>query len=720
MSLLLSIFNVAFGSEPAKRHALLVGCTTYVHCQNISPLHGPLNDVPAMSRLLSTRFGFPEANIRRLLGWPTAEADRPTYANIKQAFAQLAKDATAGGQVVIYLSGHGTQVPLPAAQTDPLDKRNPEPDGKDEVFLPADVKSWNGERLDNAIRDDEVGVWLDAIRAKGADVWIVFDCCHSGTMTRGSLAEEKFSPLVTGEVSRAVEPNALGIPDAAFAGKPAEVFRSANAEQGALEELSTSKNRGNLIAFYAAQAHEEAPDLPRPSGAEKKPENFFGLLTYTLHQTLSSSRLPLTYRDLGRSITARYLAERGGRGPTPLFAGDLDTDILGSKSWKPRALNLEKRGGVYRLNAGQLAGISTNSILAAYNRPDAKREDALGYFRVTEVLPLFSKVETLAFAGKPALALDSSADFLSCELERQEFGDLRLKLLIKEHKDEERQRQMERVRAAIGKVAAEVAATLEITADATAADYELLVVEPNEALRQFNLKLPQPELVIASLGQSPTGQRVAHQHYSLKESDLTRPLERDLRKLFRLRNLWRVTGQLGTSIGPESSGIVLEVAEVDGMAAPGRGKLLKRTVVPAGQWLEVRVRNEDVEDYWVTLLYIGADGNIDTWYSEVMKRGETEFPELRSQLNDECLGPEGFLVLAVPVRTNKHEPVFKILEQKALGIADEGGFRAPPAGPFGQLLSAAAGGTVTRNVPADLEDDSNPLIRTWSWTTVPK
>ena len=88
-------------------------------------------------------------------------------------------------QLFILLSGHGMQVPIPETQTDPLDPKNPEPDGMDEVFLPADAKSWTKDGLENAIRDDQMGGWLDRMRERGAAVWIVFDCCHSGSMTRG-------------------------------------------------------------------------------------------------------------------------------------------------------------------------------------------------------------------------------------------------------------------------------------------------------------------------------------------------------------------------------------------------------------------------------------------------------------------------------------------------------------------------------------------------------
>ena len=149
------------------------------------------------------------------------------------------------------------------------------------------------------------------------------------------------------------------------------------------------------------------------------------------------------------------------------------------------------------------------------------------------------------------------------------------------------------------------------------------------------------------------------------------------------------------------------------------GKRLDLTHVPGGQWLEVRMRNEGLEDYWVTLLFAGADFSIDVWYSDSIRRGES-FPPLRAPLDDATPGAEGFIVLAVPMRAEKNQPRFTILKQLALGEDDTGQLRAAPQTPFGELLNAAALGGGTRNSNADLDAATNPSISTWSWVTVPR
>ena len=54
--------------------------------------------------------------------------------------------------------------------------------------MPADIGPWDRttERVENAIRDDELADWLGRIRAKGASVWLIVDSCHSGGMMRGA------------------------------------------------------------------------------------------------------------------------------------------------------------------------------------------------------------------------------------------------------------------------------------------------------------------------------------------------------------------------------------------------------------------------------------------------------------------------------------------------------------------------------------------------------
>jgi len=143
------------------RRALLVGVRSYDHLSRSCHLSGPANDVRLMRGLLEKQFRFLPTDIVTLTEVEGTPNRRPTRANIEREFHQLAERVRQGDQVVILLAGHGGRQP----EQVPPDPEFPEPDGIDEIFLPADVSSWRGfpERVSNAIIDNEIGAWLRAI-----------------------------------------------------------------------------------------------------------------------------------------------------------------------------------------------------------------------------------------------------------------------------------------------------------------------------------------------------------------------------------------------------------------------------------------------------------------------------------------------------------------------------------------------------------------------------
>ena len=152
-------------------HALLIGVTKYPSLEEKLWLRGPEHDVAIMADLLQKRFKVDSKNIRKLAGWPDKAEDRPTKANIRKAFTDLAKQLKSGDAVMILFSGHGSQQP---ANPNPT---NIEPDGLDELFLPADTAKWDEAKrtVAGAIIDDEVGEWVTELRKTGAFVWIIFE-----------------------------------------------------------------------------------------------------------------------------------------------------------------------------------------------------------------------------------------------------------------------------------------------------------------------------------------------------------------------------------------------------------------------------------------------------------------------------------------------------------------------------------------------------------------
>jgi hypothetical protein len=405
---------------------LLVGCTQYPNLLRSFWLEGPGNDVTLMRRLLVERFGVLGENVRVLADGIEEAAGRPFRAEILRELDRLAETAGAGEYVVIFLAGHGSRQP----DDDPDNPADPEPDGFDEVFCPADVKrleSRRGGAIPNAITDDEIRAALGRIAESGASVWIIVDACHSGTVMRGNGEE----------VDREIPVEALlpGVVkgDSASEGEmegETPIFAARKSGQSPGFAARKMGQSPNVVATYAAQPHEPTVEKALPQdGAERKPH---GLFTYTLATVLSEADAPLSYRELVRRIHAQYVAW-GRTGPTPLVEGpDRDREVLGRASWpeRPPIRLARDADGRLRIDAGALGGITPGTILAVHPA-DAARASAsppLGHVGTTRVRATDSDVVACPFEGVPAR--DDLPGGAVCKVVRLSYGELALTVAL--------------------------------------------------------------------------------------------------------------------------------------------------------------------------------------------------------------------------------------------------------------------------------------------------
>jgi len=398
-------------------YALLIGCTTYDHRPDIRPLVGPANDVQLMHDLLQQQFGFPESSIV-VLSEKRGGTHRPVRANIVREFKALSQRAQKDDQVVILMSGHGSQQP---DDGDPA--KSNELDGLNEIFLPADIGSREETTkfVPNAIVDDELGEWVAAIASTGARVFVIVDACHSGTMLRGDV-----------EVSRDVPPEQLISAKALEAGR--ERAQQLQRSRGTVREetmLDRRRSPPGLVALYAAKADETAPERPMPLGdANAKP---YGVLTFTLCKLLAESQqnaTPLTYRELGQRLQAQYLAWGRLNGPTPFAEGsplDLDREVLGAvvHTGRSRIVLTRNQDGLWAINVGRLHGITHRSVLAVY---PPKGDKPLGHVIVTESGVIDSIVEPVSYGGLPKpTVIPKNA---RCSISECDLGDLRISVAV--------------------------------------------------------------------------------------------------------------------------------------------------------------------------------------------------------------------------------------------------------------------------------------------------
>ncbi len=725
-------------SRLPKKYALLVGCTQYEY-ENIRSLKGPINDVRLWKTTLTDPAGlaFSAENIVELTSGPGA-VKPPTCRNIVRAFEDLVKKVGPGDQVVILLSGHGMQMPIPKDQ-DPLDPRNPEPDGLDEIFLAADARPWNAETesLVNVIKDDQFGQWLNQMRNKGAHVWILFDCCHAGTMMRGQ-----------GEVARTVYPAAMGIPATAIADavKRAQsaVAAAEKKNRKPLEEFAVKVARsapgqqGRVVAFYAAQPFETAPERPYPEGAPLRPEYYHGVLSHTVVSCLESLRgraNEVSYHELMQLVLARYRAERGTTDPTPGLEGDADGAVLGLKRWPGRSqLLLQKSEDSVELTvtAGSLHGLTPGTVLALHPPVGDARpaELVLGHVVVEAATAVAATVGPVAVDNKPALAVADIPDLARCSIVSQDLGDLRLRLHVGTNA---------RLVRAVGLLSPEVKRLVEIVTEEERAQWLLREVTAAEAKQRFGavgrdpgivliprqegIKEPPDSVESARRKQAQVERkkqaRVQYGFYGLQEADkLARLLDIDLPKVFRARNLLRLATEAGASSGGSGLRLILKVHKD---TRDTEGTAFTSDTLRVGQVVSYEIVAEGAENLWITALYVNSRLGIEQELKASIKDGGKLFSQSWViEARPDELGAESLIILAVPITKLHQEPDYSFLVQPPLGAVGRGPGEVRKAldtrklSPFEQFLAeSAVGSPQMRSVRKAAPVKPIVLLRSW-------
>lgn len=704
-----TFFATADASQGVRR-ALLIGCSQY--SGDISPLPGAANDVQRFAVLLSKNFGFDDVETLAGVGGD----DRPTAKAISARFSELIARTEPHDQVVILLSGHGTQMPVPKSQTDLLDPANPEPDGFDEVFLASDYS--NGE---NFIRDDQIGIWLDELRSKPADVWIVFDCCFSGTMTRGESSSDYNV--------RGVHPVDAGIPANLLketAAKAREVNPSNSVDKMpvAVQNASGSQS-GALVAFYACQPFETAKEVYRPEDVERSDEHRTGLLSHHLLRSLRQTGQEMSYRDLSRMVVSGIRAELGSRGPTPLFEGDLDQRVLGIERWPQSTLYLERADEILRVSAGTLSGLAEGTVLSVHELRNSDADNPIGYVRVSESSTTESVVVAIARGGIKESFVSERQFPLRCKVvsggavHRTRIGILPLtddKESLSLFVNELQQRLPDRIHVT----------------DSSVADCVISYVRPAEARERFNYATERPGYLLLERRRAqpqPPGVDTSDDADELiplsfiaanEPSDSVKSqLLADVQRVRAWEMLWKVSNTFGeNSPSGKRSRLSLRVVE-----ASGENQELTVSEVRPGTKLEIHLDNRRYAPVWYTVFFMNAKYGIEFVKSGTIRArravGEKSASVVieRMQVNDDTVGIEGYIALGVPLRNNRAEPDFRFLAQPAVGEPSSRSSAKLPVQPtlFETVLIEAAQGSAS--VRSGVSTDSAEMT-SFSWVTV--
>ncbi|OYU38523.1 MAG: peptidase C14 [Pseudorhodobacter sp. PARRP1] len=640
--------------------ALLIGAADYKNLDQKYWLKGPANDVRLVQTYLTTQSPVPFApqDVIVLADGVTG-AQAPTLAAIRAAVADLTARVHPGDFVYLHFSGHGSQSPALHPET--------ELDGLDETFMPSDIGPWENAvgTVQNALVDDEIGAMIDGLRAKGADVWAVFDSCHSGTVTR-ALDEDDVR-------LRELPPEALGIPAALM-----EVSTRALPKVEAPFEQAEAAGMGSYVAFFAAQTNEVTPEKNLPKGKPGRVPQ--GVFTYTLFEVLAQNP-GASYGQIGQEVLRSYATKRLAT-TTPMFEGDLDrVAFSGTKQDRVAQWSASVDGDVFTISAGSLHGLTEGAVLAVMAKATDGDDAALGYVKLTSVETFSAQGQ--AVAGDKPLPSDLPKGFMLRKIGSD--VDFSLTVALPAQQDSAVRAALDAAMRAL--LAASGPRLVYVPAGAEA-DLRLAVIKDS----------PRPDAIWVLPASGLVADYATTPSVSTSDKDATalgETLADTLTTMARAINLQK----LGAAVGAGS-------LNVDVALLTGKNKNALQVAKPAevphlvpDDQVHILARNNMDQPVDINVLYIAADFAISHWFSGRLQPGDTLKKGL-FKIGTDVLGDERMIVVLTPALPQSPVEDLSFLAQDALDTTRSLG---------GSSLSAALGeagfGQTTRSAMA-LEDDT--------------
>jgi len=278
-------------SKGSRFWALIIGNDTYEK----SPLGGCVNDTNLVRRFLLTYLNVPSNQIHSLVN-----ADRDTMVNALYDLRDNNK-IRYGDNILIHYSGHGSSY-----KARDFFQSESARAGSIEAICPVD-RSANVPD----ISERELSSILSEIHAaKGPNITIVFDCCHSGGALRSSKNDVRYIPPIEGpdgirlmfrtaELHPRRASNALPLTSEDW-----EADVSSFVQLAACQDFQLAKEK-NFETTEDSHHEGRSPREVRPLGGITGPSLRHGLFTFALIKILKS--------DKGRDVTYESVIELMGR-----------------------------------------------------------------------------------------------------------------------------------------------------------------------------------------------------------------------------------------------------------------------------------------------------------------------------------------------------------------------------------------------------------------------
>lgn len=324
-----------------KIYAFIVAIDNYT--RPVPKLQGCLNDGNAVKAYLQKRFS-------DSLVLKTLYDEEATRLNVLKTFDSHLGQAIKDDIALFYYVGHGSQEPTHATFAEI------EPDGKNETLVCYDSRV--GDGLDLA--DKEIAAAIDKVAKKCNNVVTIFDCCHSGGVTR-DIADDTQERSVDEFTRDSIYPARVRPWDSYILSSDDDT-QGRTVTSGDTKYIVPNPRHIALTAALSSQTSKETT-----LGRMRR-----GVFTFNLINTLEASPVPLSYTDIINQL--RALVANKVSDQTPQLdvevADDADKLFLNGTQQPDTDGYLlyfdSKTSNTWEINAGALMNIHPNNKIAIF------------------------------------------------------------------------------------------------------------------------------------------------------------------------------------------------------------------------------------------------------------------------------------------------------------------------------------------------------------------
>jgi hypothetical protein len=301
-----------------------------------------------MISIMKGTFGFQDSQICRL------RDDRgdsmPTRANMLKAMQWLTGGAQAGDEMFFHYSGHGGQME---------DKKGDELDGKDETLIPCDFQQAG------QITDDELHSNIVQNLPKGCRMWVVLDCCHSG-----SALDLRYKVELSAD------------------GRSAKIRKK---EKPRINSVGEKPTKAMVIMLSGCKDNQTSADIGAGRlGVQKAAGAMTTAFKHTVTPTISCHKLLQNMRKYLKRNNFTQVPQLSSEQYVQLDNGYVAYEGRSKKKWKkgaaerPFALHQQGQGSVppaphtVAAPAHQSAGATASAAASGGDRPPRRRAVSIG------------------------------------------------------------------------------------------------------------------------------------------------------------------------------------------------------------------------------------------------------------------------------------------------------------------------------------------------------